>query len=172
MNNTGWFESQIKVLHWYGTGDSANYAAFFMEVDPQNTTDNVVGVYFYPDSTLLGYFSSGAGNDHHLVRKATNPALPLLLSNQWHQIRFFHNGTHWDFYFDTVLEWTGELVDVAQNQQLYEEWQFGPGNGTDPQTFWVDDWANPHGVPPVMADATLPQGNGVSFDLHRAALRK
>jgi hypothetical protein len=143
MHNSGWFQSKLRVQQWHGTGDSANYATFFIEKSVSDTTGNIIQLWFQQDSTLFGFRSSGAGAG--LNRVATNPELPLLSGNQMHAIRLFHLAAHWDLYVDENLVWSGEIPNVASGgYNLIEEWQFDPGAASNPsnQVFWIDDVAN------------------------------
>jgi hypothetical protein len=161
MPNSGWFASKVKIGQWYGLGDTTNYAGFFMEQTPLDSVNNIVGVLFYPDSTLLGYWAAG---NSHINRVATNPTVPLLTANTFHSIRLFHQGAFWKFYVDEILYWSGEIVNVASGQPLYEEWQFGQGTGASGQTYWVDDVAN-SSASPITISSTEP-GTRNSLDLH------
>jgi hypothetical protein len=153
MSNRGWFESKFKVQEWFHqAAQTPSEAAFFIERDPTDASDNVVGVFISNDSTVFGYYSSGAGP--LLNRLATNPQLPLLTENAVHALKFFHIGDQWTFYIDGAQVWSGAIANVANGPYgLYEEWQFNRGDGPNNQIFWVDDVANPQPNPGLLDDS-------------------
>jgi hypothetical protein len=174
MNNSGWFQSNLRVQAWHGTGDSANYAAFFIEKDPADMSNNIIGLWVTADSTLFGHKSTASGD--HFVWDATNATgLPLLDANSWHTIRIFHLTAHWDLYIDGSKVWSGEIPDVAMGgYQLHEEWQFNPGAAGNPvnQAFWVDDVANDQSSPVFMLGNDMDRTSERSLDERVAPKRK
>ncbi|HEY3296500.1 MAG TPA: hypothetical protein VGL38_13810 [bacterium] len=158
MPHDGWLESKIKVEQWHGTGADASYASFFIERNPNDPTQGVVGVFFSADSTVLAYTVTS----DTLRRLATNPTLPLLSDNAWHTVRFFHSAGHWDFYIDGTRVWNGDIPNVLDgNYQVYQEWQFDKGTATGNQRFWIDDFANNHALP---AAVTMAEEGGRNLD--------